>query len=497
MHYFITCLIAFCLYNPVSAQRKEDPSPSAALAFNKLNKAQLKADFETLQYALVETYGGIYRMEDSLTVQKRFDRYRKQLASINNQGEFISLLTTLVASFRDGHMKVGYDDDTNYLLNNSKLFPFTVMVENGKLMIFFNETGSNQTIIPGMEILSINERKAEQLIKAMQPHISADGYGNAHRNKRLADNFAKNLWLYFARHDQFTIKAKDSTGKVVTAKVAGITEAQRQVNRPSPVNLKAIEGVRKLERRGPNVLLNFTNAGEIGNLRIQGFQGKNFENELDSVFKLINQKNAKILILDLRGNGGGEDMYGAALVSHLTSAPFRYFKKIQMRTISPSFGGWSNDLLNALNKGTIKEPSGRYLLTAAIHPGVNLQQPSVLNFKGKLFVLTDGYTFSTAADAAAVIRQNTSAFFIGEETGGGAEGNTSGLFVEAKLHNSGLTVNIPMWCYWNAVTVRKKNRGVLTNHPLLNTVNDIIKGKDRQWEYTVALAQKSNEYTSE
>lgn len=213
MNYFIICLIAFCLCNPVSAQRKGDPSRPAALEFNKLNKAQLKADFETLQYALVETYGGIYRIEDSLTVQKRFDRYCKRLASIHNQDEFISLLTTLVASFWDGHMKVGYDDHTNHLLNNSKLFPFTVMVENGKLMILFNETGSNQTIIPGMEILSISERKAEQLIKAMQPHISADGYGNAHRNKRLADNFAKNLWLYFARRDQSTIKAKTVRAK--------------------------------------------------------------------------------------------------------------------------------------------------------------------------------------------------------------------------------------------------------------------------------------------
>ncbi|WP_256565298.1 S41 family peptidase [Dyadobacter chenhuakuii] len=102
-----------------------------------------------------------------------------------------------------------------------------------------------------------------------------------------------------------------------------------------------------------------------------------------------------------------------------------------------------------------------------------------MNFKGKLFVLTDGYTFSTAADAAALIRQITTAIFIGEETGGGAEGNTSGIFLQAKLPNSGLKVNIPCLCYWNAVTVRKKNRGVLPDHPLIDSVTDILESNDR------------------
>jgi hypothetical protein len=260
-------------------------------------------------------------------LKKRFERYRKQLATVNNQAGFISLVTTLIASFREGHMKVEYDDGTNSLLNSSRLFPFTVMVENEKLMVLYNETGKDQTIIPGMEILSVNDMKAQQLIKAMMPHISADGYGHAHRNKRLADNFPQNLWLYFGQQDRFIVKTKDNTGKVMIAKVAGVNETQREANRLLPINLQIRQGVRKLDRRGPNLLLSVTNEEKTCNLRIQGFKGKDFLRELDSVFRLINQKNARSLILDLRGNGGGDDMYGAALVSHLTSAPFRYFNK--------------------------------------------------------------------------------------------------------------------------------------------------------------------------
>ncbi len=484
-------MIAFCLCNPVKAQNGEHTYNPTPIEVRKLNEEQLKADFDTLKHALVETYGGIYRLRDSITVQKRFDKYRRQLATINDQADFISLLTTLIASFREGHMKVEYDDETNNLLKTSKLFPFTIVVENEKLRVLYNETEEDQSITPGMEILSINGHQSGQLIKAMLRHISADGYGYSHRNKRLADNFPKNLWLYFGQQDRFTIKAKDSAGKVITTNVVGVTDAHRQVNRLSIINLQVRKGVTQLEGRGPNVSLSFTNEGKTASLRIQGFKGNDFETELDSVFRIVDQKNTKTLILDLRSNGGGEDVYGAALVSHLTSAPFRYFKKIQMRTIKPSFGGWSDDLLNILDTGTVADPVDRHLLTGAIKSGINIQQPSSINFKGKLFVLTDGYTFSTAADAAAVIRQITTAIFIGEETGGGAEGNTSGIFLQAKLPNSGLKVNIPSLCYWNAVTVRKKNRGVLPDHPLINSVTDILESNDRQWKYAAALALES------
>ncbi|MCF0065559.1 S41 family peptidase [Dyadobacter chenwenxiniae] len=492
MPYCITFLIAFCFCNPVKAQNRKPTYNPPPIALRKLNEGQLKADFGTLEHALVETYGGIYRLSDSIHVQKRFDKYRRQLAIINDQADFISLLTTLIASFREGHMKVEYDDETNNLLKTSKLFPFTIMVENEKLRVLYNETAEDQSITPGMEILSINGHQSGSLIKAMIPHISADGYGYSHRNKRLADNFSQNLWLYFGQQDRFNIKAKNSTGKVIITNVVGVTDAHRQINRLSIVNLQVRKGVTQFEGRGPNVSLSFTNEGKTANLRIQGFKGKEFENELDSVFRIVDQKNTKTLILDLRSNGGGEDVYGAALVSHLTSAPFRYFRKIQMRTIKPSFGGWSHDLLNILDTGTVTDPVDRHLLTGAIKAGINIQQPSSINFKGKLFVLTDGYTFSTAADAAAVIRQITTAIFIGEETGGGAEGNTSGIFLQAKLPNSGLKVIIPSLCYWNAVTVRKKNRGVLPDHPLINSVTDILESNDRQWKYAAALALESD-----
>ena len=55
---------------------------------------------------------------------------------------------------------------------------------------------------------------------------------------------------------------------------------------------------------------------------------------MEDTFRTLREKGTKTLIIDLRGNGGGNDMYGAMLVSYLTDKPFRYFDHINVKTIA-------------------------------------------------------------------------------------------------------------------------------------------------------------------
>jgi C-terminal processing protease CtpA/Prc len=119
-----------------------------------------------------------------------------------------------------------------------------------------------------------------------------------------------------------------------------------------------------------------------------------------------------------------------------------------------------------LKANTMVDPAGGYLLTAKQHPGVGEQKPSLNPFTGKLIVLTDGMTFSTSADVAAHLRHLTKAIFVGEETGGGCEGNTSGLNAVINLANSKLSLKIHMYGYWNAVSNCEKARGVQPDFPV-------------------------------
>ena len=171
---------------------------------------------------------------------------------------------------------------------------------------------------------------------------------------------------------------------------------------------------------------------KIAEIRIRLFIGDDFPEWMADTFKTLRDKGTQSLIIDLRNNGGGEDAYGALLVSSLTDKPFRYFDHISMRTISPTFKeqiDWDPDADRILREGTTPDPAGGYLVTAGLHHQLAEQPPAAVPFLGKVFVLTDGGTFSTAADFCATAHHLKRATFIGEETGGGYQ-NNSGLRTE-------------------------------------------------------------------
>ena len=66
-------------------------------------------------------------------------------------------------------------------------------------------------------------------------------------------------------------------------------------------------------------------------------------------------------------------MFGAMLVSYLTDKPFRYFDHINVKTIDPSFkqfSDWRADREGELKNGVKPNPTGGYLVTEKLHPGV-------------------------------------------------------------------------------------------------------------------------------
>ena len=109
-------------------------------------------------------------------------------------------------------------------------------------------------------------------------------------------------------------------------------------------------------------------------------------------------------------------------------------------------------------------------------------------------MLIDGGTFSTASDAAAHIRHLTSATFIGEETGGTYEGNTSGMNAELTLPHSRFRVRIGLYGYYSRVAPpRAPGRGVLPDHPAPRRVADVIAGRDAPLERAVTLARTAGQ----
>ncbi len=125
------------------------------------------------------------------------------------------------------------------------------------------------------------------------------------------------------------------------------------------------------------------------------------------------------------------------------------------------------------------------------HPNLAMQQPQTNNFKGKIFVLANGRSFSASAEFSAIVKTNKRGKFIGEECGGGYYGNTSGDEAFVTLPNSKITVRVPMVKYSSAVKERNnKGWGIEPDYPVYLTIGDLIQKRDGQLEEAIRMCKE-------
>ncbi len=444
-----------------------------------------------MRKALEEAHPGLYRYSTKAEMDGVFDAQRAKLNRSMKKTEFMEVVGATLAAIRCGHTSWKPDDETQNEMENARLCPLQMLIEGEQWKVLSNNTADDQTIRPGMEVLEINGHQMKDILLRFSPMESADGDIETGKRRRFGSRFGLYYWWLVEQAEVFTVKARDGAGTTVMATLAGVTEIEQKQNE-NPVNaaLKPIIG--KLNWSRENLALRFLKDPEVAQIRIRNFVGRDYPQWIEETFKNLREKRTKALIIDLRGNGGGDDMYGAMLVSYLTNQPFRYFDHIEIKTTTPSFKehlDWSAAREDTLREGTTPNPAGGYLATAKLHQGVVEQAPGEHPFLGKVFVLIDGGTFSTAADFCAVTHHLKRATFIGEETGGGYYGNNSGMLTMLSLPNSKLKIRMPMYEYWNAVPgYDGKRRGTIPEYKVETKIENQLSGVDEQLELALKLA---------
>ena len=447
----------------------------------------LVEDFDVLRRALAEAHGGFDRFSTRAEVHRRLEGYRRRLDRPMSALAFAGVLAEAITELRDGHSRLELDSLSAARLSSARVFPIRVAIEGERFVVRLNDSPADTLLRPGMEISRVNGRPVAQIISMLMPKVSADGFIETGRRNRLAREFATLYWLYVDQGERFTIEARDEDGRTTTVTLPGILERQRR-STFNPVNARLTANADRLDGPSGTIAVEFLPDTTIARLRIRAFGGQSFPSALDSAFRLVRQRGIDKLILDLRGNGGGVDEYGALLVGYFMERPFRYFDRIRVTTIAPSFATWPERTFAAMRAGTVPYPDGGYLVTPEQHPGVGEQRPAAAPFRGRVVVLIDGGTFSTAADVAAHMRSNGRAVFVGEETAGTYEGNTSGLNALIVLPNSRLRLKVMMYGYWNAVaTPHVRGRGTLPDYEVSTRLADILRGVDPALERAVSL----------
>jgi hypothetical protein len=208
--------------------------------------------------------------------------------------QYYRLIRPLVSAFNDGHLALFPEKDFK-----GKLFPFKVVINSGSIFIKENLT-SNDPILHGTEIKSVNNIPAPQLIKTLLAFFSGDSY--PYKLKTVEENFATGLWRAYGFQGNFSIML--SNGNKLT--VPGIPLTKQPDKVPSLKLLKQVKGQIALITVPSLVIDN----------------KKQFDHFLDSSFTLIYQLKINRLIIDIRNNGGGSTLLARSVFNYIANKPY-------------------------------------------------------------------------------------------------------------------------------------------------------------------------------
>ena len=449
----ILFLIVFCcIQNGLWSQTPQSQEPIFEIA-------ALKSDLEYLKNKLEDKHPNLYVYSDKLLINKSLSQIENSITQPMTELEFYKLITPISAVIKDGHTIILPSTKTiEYHNKNSLFFPYHLTILNDQLYVDRIES-NNQSIPVGAEIISINDIETKDLLQQLIERQVRDGDNLTYPTWIVSQYFRPYYSFIFGHPDTYTIRFKNNE-QINTAVVKGETKERideyRQRHYPN-VNLakKPNEGLQLAIEKDHNYAM--LTIKDFDNAILKNDYKQDFEKVITAYFEQINTSKTENLIIDLRNNQGGDIENGVVLLSHLFDQPFAVVQKYF-----------------SVDNKQLKECNG---------PSLGLHKPHPNAFKGNLYVLMNGGSFSNSGIAASCLKAYHRATFIGEETGGNPN-VIAGFIKDIELPNTKIRVQIPTKQF--LITTQTNNRrGLLPDYEVLPQLTDILAGKDTALQFAI------------
>ena len=452
---------------------------------------QLTEDFQILRKALEEGHSGIYRYTPKAELDAAFDKAEKSLSRPMTCVAFYRLVAPTVATVKCGHTAVALPLGLETTPTSQRpIFPLQVKVLDGKIYVL-RDFSSDKGDLAGFEIKSINGKPADDILTTMVKATPGDGDAVAGRLHRLRGrNFGVNLIDLLGLEAPYKVsfwnlETKQEVVHVLQGKEPAQIEFESRARFP-----------REQPGRKPPELT-FLDSDRIAVMKIYQFgnytqdgRPKQLKSFFKESFEAVKARGTPTLILDLRDNGGGADDLGRDLLSYLVDQPFQYYDDLVINAREFSFRKYAANRAPVSADLVELQPNGKYRMVK--HPNWGTNQPSAPHFAGKVFALINGGSFSTTSEFLSHLHDRKRATFIGEESGGGYYGNTSGPRALVTLPHTRVKLLLPLMTYYVHVSAgRPAAHGVIPDVPVHYEIRELLDGKDKELAAALELARKN------
>jgi hypothetical protein len=469
--------------------------------FPKIKKDKLLNDLELLYQGLDKFHTGMYWYTPKDSVDFAFEMAKSKITADLNVLEFHKIIAPLVALSREDHTNIYLPESVSEKLNSETRFlPMTVVFLGKQLYCVKNGSDLENIDLEGKVIEFINGETPTEIVEKIGNLFASDGFIKTVKYSDLEGfNFSKYYFYFYGQLSQFEIKFKDKEEVLVIK-----SQTIETINK----NLKSRYKDRTDAKEKDLLEFEFLN-DSTAYLGIHSFSNSDIKEEskednlktfLSNRFKLIKERNIQILIIDVSENGGGTEGNEGILYSYLGENYQKYLKvkaKTQKAVLDngvdkpiklKTFGLLERVFANKKMKDKSyerKEWIGYGLMTYKEEPKYK--------FNGKIYVIISPVTYSGGSEFSNMMFTNDLATFVGQETGGGYLGNTSGYSQELILPNSQIEISIPALQF--VMNVKPKlpfGSGVKPHYEVIPTFEQYLNGENASLIYILEQLESKN-----
>lgn len=481
-----------------------------------ITEEKLKSDVDFTYRKLQELHPNLYWYISKEVLDYKFDSLKATLTKPMTPFNFYKRLSPVVAAVRQGHLfvypptKLLSKKETKALIKKGTgpFSQFDFELFNGKLYVVKNKS-YDKTIKTGTEVIAVNGIKPTDLIQKYNQYYSSDGYNTTYKTnysgKRFSSFFTNENGIKDSLNFDFKFsdslktitikrKAEDTTGKKlkkIQKKPVIKDRTKSKANRKK----KRVNGYYSVEKNYNRNLHFLEKDSSIAVIKIRSFKIGDYKTFYKESFSKIAGYQSKTLVLDLRNNGGGRVSEIADLYSYLADTTFVFLDKSEVVSKSSLFKGayFHGGGLGVKVLKTILSPLMYSYLLLTIHKnkdGKNYYatqtKPHKVNknaFKGKVYVLINGGSFSASSIISSNLKGSKRAFFIGEETGGAYNGTVAGFIPRVKLPNTDIKIRIGLMFIAPHFKTATEGHGIFPDMEIIPTLEDRIKENDPEMNW--------------
>ncbi|MEP3207851.1 MAG: S41 family peptidase [Maribacter sp.] len=481
---FVVCGVVFA----------QKDSNSAAIT---IEKEVLLSDVDFLKRNLELGQPGLYNYTTKEEIDAFFDEVRSRITDKMSSIDFYRLIAPLSNLVKNGHtILVPSSEWEDEVITNASLLPLDLYFYKDQLYVLHNVSDQTE-LAAGSLLKSINGKPAMEIFNHMVDRWFKDGHNQTRPREIVEEEYRLLYTHFFGDAEQYELAIVSPEGEDLIFEVKGIQEPEFKKRLTERFNIEYVPWW----RRAPEPL-SFKIMNETAYLKVTQFSngtkskdGRRFTKFIKSSFKTIKDKGVDNLILDLRGNQGGNVKPQLELLRHLINEPFHLYSEVfaNLRSL-PNPEYYEFDLLSRTEfkkNFSSEKVDGVYPMKSQLGFEENPQQPSENLFQGNLFVLIDGWSFSATGEVCGKIKEHLKdAVFVGEETGGNPVTNISGIQTFLTLPNSKNRILICLVSYTTDVSFKNDGHGVVPKHWVRNTVEQEINKKDSVLDFTLELINR-------